>query len=149
MADEHPGDEELLRAAQEDPDDEPGEIIAVEDAEEEPAAVDDGGEPRAGTITSHILSCYRDSQNRNAANSKSTFKAPQTTGHLYMRVGYFDSNGARMFLSPWKDKGTIGSYNTKTHVETWGGFPRRVARAVVVAHFPGYYDVDGSRWASC
>jgi hypothetical protein len=136
-------DEALVRAVFDDREEVPLEAVPVEDDE----TSTDAGVAPAGTeasgVTSHVLVC-----NGTIATSKSTFRAP-TTGWLYMRVGYFDASGARLWLSPWVNKGSMNALTTKTHVEAWDFKPRRVARAIVVSRFPSWDDQDGSRWANC
>lgn len=135
-------EQELVRAIFDDPADEPPEAVPPEDetttAEEEaPPGIEATG------VTSHILSCRG-----TIATSRSTFRAP-TTGWLYMRVGYFDASGRRLWLSPWVNKGSMTALATKTHVESWNFSPRYVARAVVVSRFPSWTDVGGHKWANC
>jgi hypothetical protein len=143
MADEpNPQDEALVQAVFDDPDDEPGDIIAFTEPGERAEGVEDAAEPRG--FTRHALYCGPTS-----ATSQPTFKAPGTTGHLWLRVAFYDAAGVRMYLAPWRDKGTLNSYGSITHVETVIRLPRRARRAVCIARFPGFYDIAGSMWGSC
>ena len=134
-------DEELVRLVLEGPDEEPPEALAVAEEVDADSGTDVG--VAASGFTSHVLTCRG-----TVATSRSTFRAP-TTGWLYTRVGYFDAQGVRLWLSPWVNKGSMNALTTKTHVEAWNFSPRHVARAVVVARFPSWADVGGSRWANC
>jgi hypothetical protein len=138
-----PGDEELVRIVLEAPEEEPLEPVAL-DADVKAAAEEEHPPGiEASGVTSHVLTCRG-----TIARSQSTFRAP-TTGWLYMRVGYFDRQGVRLWLSPWVNKGSMNALTTKTHVEAWNFAPRIVARAVVVSRFPTWTDSDGSMWANC
>jgi hypothetical protein len=134
--------QELQQAVLDDVDEAPMEAAASEgtDAGENTEGSED---TRATGVTSHVLTCRG-----TIATSKSTFRAP-TSGFLFMRVGYFDARGARIWLSPWVNKGSIAGLATKTHVESWNFSPRTVKRAVVVARFPTFDNTAGSKWADC
>ncbi len=136
-------DKELVRAVFEDCEEVPLEAVAPGDDETSDAAEEAPADIRATGVTSHVLTCRG-----TIATSRSTFRAP-STGWLYMRVGYFDANGVRLYLSPWINEGSINALTTKTHVETFNFSPRRVARAIAVSRFPSFADVDGSKWANC
>ena len=136
-------DREFVQAVFEDSSEEaPMEAVAAEDAEGTTAAEEAPLSIEATGVTSHVLVC-----SGTIAKSKSTFRAP-STGWLYMRVGYFNAAGARLWLSPWTNH-SVNALTTTFHVESWNFAPNRVARAVVVSRFPAWTDVDGSRWASC
>lgn len=136
-------DQELVQAVYTDREEEPLEAVPAGDDETTAAKEEALADARASGVTSHVLTCRA-----TIATSRSTFRAP-TTGWLFMRVGYFDARGVRLWLSPWVNKGSMNALTTKTHVEAWNFSPRYVARAVVVSRFPSFADVGGSKWANC
>jgi hypothetical protein len=142
-ADQETADQQLVQALIGDSLDEPPEAVSPEGDEATDADAEAPSSVEASGVTSHVLVCRG-----SVATSKSTFRAP-TTGWLYMRVGYFDRSGARLWVSPWVNKGSMNALTTKTHVEAWNFSPRFVARAVAVSRFPTWADADGSRWANC
>lgn len=142
-------DQELVQAVFDEPAEEPPVAVPLEEDGAAIVAAEAPPDTEATGVTSHILTCR---SSGSIAKSSSTFRAP-STGWLFMRVAYYDTNGVRIWSSPWRNKGSMNALTTKAHVEEWDfsqNFPtRKVKRAVAVSRFPSWTDPDGSRWASC
>lgn len=115
-----------------------GQLQAV--AEDEQALL-------AAGITSHVLRCGLRSANRVYINDLSSFKTPHTDQYQ-VRVALYNAQGERVYLGPFRDKGSGTGYNTLLHTEAVWDDHRLTARSLVL-----WRSVNGgtlwTNWKNC
>lgn len=100
-------------------DEEAAAHLALEDSDDpgELAAMDEHQEVAFATgITSHQLRCRQRHGSRYFINDNSSFAVPHTDEYL-VRVALFNRQGARVYLGPFRSKGTANGYRTLLHTE--------------------------------
>lgn len=95
------------------------------------AAGDDDESVLATGIISHQLRCRLRSGSRYFINDNSSFRVPHTDEYL-ARVALFNRRGQRVYLGPFRNKGTANGYRTLLHTEAVWDDGRITHRALVL-----------------
>ena len=82
-------------------------------------------------ITSHVLKCRMQSGNRFYINDLSSFRTPHTDQYQ-VRVALYNAQGSRVYLGPFRDKGSGTGYNTLLHTEAVWDNQNLTARSLVL-----------------
>jgi len=124
------------------------EAALKDDAEGELAPFDEDDATTLATgIISHQLRCRLRSGAREYINDNSSFRVPHTDEYL-VRVALYNASGARVYLGPFRSKGTANGYRTLPHTEAVWDDRRLTRRALVL-----WKSVNGgsvwSSWTNC
>lgn len=115
-------------------DEEAAAQLAISD-EADQGELESAGEEDASVlvtgIISHQLRCALSSGSRYFINDNSSFRVPHTDQYL-ARVALFNRQGARVYLGPFRDKGTANGYRTLLHTEAVWDDGRITYRGLVV-----------------
>lgn len=116
------------------------------DADEISAEAPSEAAPDAGVhpIVSHTLRCRQGLGNAYVYDT--SWFHPPATGHVWTRAAFYNSSGARLLLTGWRDMGGANPYRPMGNTWTWKS--TAVARSLVL----WYEDTAGvswNSWANC
>ena len=134
MSSEDLGDVLSVEEWPDDFDEAAAEALAASDHDDIGVLEEAGGEDLAVLATgiiSHQLRCALRSGNRYFVNDNSSFRVPHTDEYL-VRVALYNRQGQRVYLGPFRNKGTATGYHTLLHTEAVWDDSRITHRALVL-----------------